>query len=151
MLKLNPSYSKKVPVEGAEFSSQSYYAAVEVELPDGLEPNELSGRIHDTFTLVRDSVEKELHGGQQRPQTVQPRKANGSGNGQQKSGQPASDKQIAYLQDIAVKRGMTIRQLNDEAHARFGIGAIRQLTRTQASQLIDSLAVVSGAPRRMAA
>ena len=153
MLKLNASYSKKVPVEGADFSSQSYHAAVEVEVPDGLEPNELSGRIHDTFSLVRDSVEKELHGSQQKPQ--QPRqipRSNGPRNGSRnKSGQPASEKQVSYLRDIAVKRGMTIQQLNDEAHTRFGVETVRQLERSQASKLIDSLAVVSGAPRRRAA
>ena len=33
MLKLNASYSKKVPAEG-EYSSQSYHASIEVELPD---------------------------------------------------------------------------------------------------------------------
>jgi len=32
MLKLNASYSKKVPADG----SQSYHASIEVELPDGL-------------------------------------------------------------------------------------------------------------------
>ena len=44
MLKLNASYSKKVPAEG-EYSSQSYHASIEVELPDGLsaEPGFLSG------------------------------------------------------------------------------------------------------------
>ena len=147
MLKINASYSKKIPVEGAEFSSQSYHAAVEVELPDGLEPDELSGRIHDTFALVRDSVEKELHGNQQQQPRQMPR-SNGSRNGQQKTAQPASEKQISYLRDIAVKRGMTIQQLNDEVHGRFGVSGIRELTRSQASQMIDSLAVVSGAPRR---
>ena len=35
MLKLNASYSKKVPAD-AEYSSQSFHASVEVELPDGL-------------------------------------------------------------------------------------------------------------------
>ena len=35
MLKLNASYSKKVPA-GEEYSSQSYHTSVEVELPDGL-------------------------------------------------------------------------------------------------------------------
>lgn len=149
MLKLNASYSKKVPVEGAEFSSQSYHAAVEVELPDGLEPVELSGRIHDTFALVRDSVEKELHGNQPQPQ--QTSRATGTRNNQRNTGQPASEKQINYLRDIAVKRGMTVQQLNNEAHSQFGVGTIRQLTRSQASQMIDSLAVVSGAPRRKAA
>lgn len=34
MLKLNASYSKKVPAEG-EYTSQSYHASIEVELPEG--------------------------------------------------------------------------------------------------------------------
>ena len=52
MLKLNASYSKKVPAE-TEYSSQSYHASVEVELPDGLTPDQLQERIHATFALVR--------------------------------------------------------------------------------------------------
>ena len=33
MLKLNASYSQKVPADG-EYTSQSYHASIEVELPD---------------------------------------------------------------------------------------------------------------------
>ena len=61
MLKLTASYSKKVPAE-TEYSSQSYHASVEVELPDGLTPEQLNARIHETFAMVRDSVETELQG-----------------------------------------------------------------------------------------
>ena len=61
MLKLNASYSKKVPAEG-EYTSQSYHASVEVELPDGLSQEQLQNRIHETFEMVRNSVEAELHG-----------------------------------------------------------------------------------------
>ena len=56
MLKLNASYSKKVPA-GEEYSSQSFHASVEVELPDGLTQDQLQARIHETFDLVRNSVE----------------------------------------------------------------------------------------------
>ena len=61
MLKLNASYSKKVPADG-EYTSQSYHASVEVELPDGLTQDQLQSRIHETFEMVRNSVEAELHG-----------------------------------------------------------------------------------------
>lgn len=61
MLKLNASYAKKVPAE-EEYSSQSYHASIEVELPDGLSGEALQERIHATFNLVRNSVEAELHG-----------------------------------------------------------------------------------------
>ena len=59
MLKLNASYSKKVPA-GEEYSSQSYHASVEVELPDGLSPDQLQIRIHETFDLVREPISKVL-------------------------------------------------------------------------------------------
>ena len=59
MLKLNASYSKKVPAEG-EYSSQSYHASIEVELPDGLSQEQLNEKIHATFAMVCESVEAEL-------------------------------------------------------------------------------------------
>ena len=71
MLKLNASYSKKVPAEG-EYSSQSYHASIEVELPDGLTQDQLNSKIHETFAMVRDSVESELHGERIHAQTQIP-------------------------------------------------------------------------------
>ena len=61
MLKLNASYSKKVPADG-EYTSHSYHASIEVELPDGLSSEQLNGKIHETFEMVRNSEETELHG-----------------------------------------------------------------------------------------
>jgi len=62
MLKLNASFSKKVPAE-QEYSSKSFHASIEVELPDGLNQQQLQERIHSTFELVRSSVESEISGG----------------------------------------------------------------------------------------
>ena len=56
MLKLNASYARKVPAE-EEYSSQSYHASIEVELPDGLSGEALQERIHATFNLVRNSTQ----------------------------------------------------------------------------------------------
>ena len=60
MLKLNASYSKKVPAE-SEYSSQSYHCQIEVELSDGLNPQQLQEKVHGVFDFVRKSVEAELH------------------------------------------------------------------------------------------
>ena len=46
MLKLNAAYSKKVPAD-TEYSSQSFHASVEVELPDGLTPEQLDAKIRE--------------------------------------------------------------------------------------------------------
>jgi hypothetical protein len=149
MLKLNASYSKKVPVEGQDYSSQSYHCSVEVEIPDGLTPNQLQGKIHSTFGLVRDSVEAELHN-THRVHAAEPLEtevandrarpaANANGPSRSVTDSRASGKQIKFLTDLALQRQMDVRTLNDEAHRRFGVSRVEDLTRKQASEMIDTL------------
>jgi len=153
MLKLNASYSKKVPAD-TEYSSQSYHASVEIELPDGLTPEQLNARIHETFAMVRDSVEAELHGntvrqssvlnqmpdppsysGQQEAMSQNSSKpAYGKKNGTT-SDAPASPKQIKFLLDLARQNGYTPEQIK----ARFSVPALESLTKTQCSRAIDML------------
>lgn len=109
MIKLNASYAKKTKAE-EEFSSKSFHASIEIELPDGLNELQLQDRIHSTFQIVRDSVEAEICNGKangngntqtvpvqvQVEKTTEP-KANGNGNGHKK----ASDKQVRFLLDLA--------------------------------------------------
>ena len=139
MLKLNASYSKKVPA-GEEYSSQSYHASVEVELPDGLSGEALQARIHETFDLVRNSVEAELHGNVPRNHEGYPvaeeRKTAPQGNraaGRQND-VPASSKQLSYLLDLARQRGVTPQQIA----AQHGVPDVRQLSKRQCSELINS-------------
>ncbi len=140
MLKLNASYSKKVPADG-EYTSQSYHASIEVELPDGLSSEQLNSKIHETFEMVRNSVEAELHGN-----TVNQQGGNGAvhtvNNGQQGYGAaapksreiPASPKQIRFLLDLAKGRGITPSQIA----AQHGVSAVEQLSKRQCSELINS-------------
>ena len=139
MLKLNASYSKKVPA-GEEYSSQSFHASVEVELPDGLSGEALQARIHETFDLVRNSVEAELHGNVPRNHEGYPvaeeRKTVPQGNraaGRQND-VPASSKQLSYLLDLARQRGVTPQQIA----AQHGVPDVRQLSKRQCSELINS-------------
>ena len=138
MLKLNASYSKKVPA-GEEYSSQSYHASVEVELPDGLSPDQLQTRIHETFDLVRNSVEVELHGnspGNSGGSTAY-HGAKNTPQGDRSHGRsndgPASPKQLSYLLDLARQRGITTQQIA----ARFQVTDIQYLTRQQCSSQIN--------------
>ena len=131
MLKLNASYSKKVPAEG-EYTSQSYHASIEVELPDGLSSEQLNSKIHETFAMVRESVEAELHGN-----TVNPQGGNGSQNAHNQPVQgstPASPKQINYLLSLAGRRGITPAQIA----AQHGVASVEQLTKSQCSEIINS-------------
>ena len=130
MLKLNASYSKKVPAEG-EYTSQSYHASIEVELPDGLSSEQLNSKIHETFEMVRNSVEAELHGNPLNQQ---------SGNAPQNApNQPvqgsttASPKQINYLLTLASRRGITPAQIA----VQNNVANINQLSKKQCSALIE--------------
>ena len=130
MLKLNASYSKKVPAEG-EYTSQSYHASIEVELPDGLSQEQLQSRIHETFEMVRNSVEAELHGN-----TLNQQGGNGTVNtvnNNQQGSTPASPKQINYLLTLASRRGITPQQIA----VQNNVANINQLSKKQCSTLIE--------------
>ena len=153
MLKLNASYSKKVPAD-TEYSSQSFHASVEVELPDGLTQDQLNAKIHETFDLVRESVETELHGNAKQKATLpaqtqnmqsQPglydspaqnttKPAYNKKNGTT-SDAPASSKQVKYLLDLARQYGVS----PDQIKTKFNVPSLESLTKTQCSRAIDEL------------
>ena len=167
MLKLTASYSKKVPVEGADYSSQSYHAAVEVEIPDGQTPEQLNSRIRQTFEMVRSSVESELHNGhnpsapiETAPVAASKEKATESapagGNGSAPAAnsnpaQKASGKQIKFLSDLAVKHQLDLKELDAIARQEFKVSTgCNDLTRKQASAFIDRFPQIVAATRRAA-
>ena len=151
MLKLNASYSKKVPAD-TEYSSQSFHASVEVELPDGLTQEQLNAKIHETFDIVRASVEAELNGNSVPNQPAllpaenAPNTSQGASAPQQNkaayakrngtiSDAPASPKQVKYLLDLARQYGVS----SDQIKAKFNVPSVESLTKTQCSRAIDEL------------
>ena len=136
MLKLNASYSKKVPTS-EQFSSQSYHCSVEVELSDAATPEQLQAKIHDTFALVRDAVESELHGkpSAKAEPSAQPAKPEPAKPDTAK----ASNKQVKYLLDLAKGKGLTLTALNARVLDRFKVETVYDLARKDASKLVDEL------------
>ena len=133
MLKLNASYSKKVPAE-SNYSSRSYHASIEVELSDGMSQEQLRDRIHDTFAMVREAVESEIQG--KRNQVNQQRQGQRpQGNPRRNNGDNASPRQLQYLQDLAQTNGI---DLNAELR-RLNLNRLDELSRQQCSQLIDEI------------
>ena len=157
MLKLNASYSKKVPAEG-EYSSQSYHCTIEVELPDGLTQQQLQEKVHGVFDFVRNSVEAELHNGApaqqmaaqaqqpvQQPaqqqyydpqanyQQSQPQYQPSQGKQYRNSNAAASPKQVNYLLSLAKRAGWTIQQILQ----RCQVQAVEQIPSKLCSQLIQ--------------
>ena len=131
MLKLNAAYSKKVPAEG-EYTSQSYHASIEVELPDGLSQEQLNDKIHATFAMVRESVEAELDGNNARKAAELPVQETTPQNNRS-AAVPASPKQINYLLSLASRRGITPQQIA----AQNNVANVDQLTKRQCSALIE--------------
>jgi len=136
MLKLTASFSKKIPVENQQFSSQSYHAAIETELPE-LKGADLQARIHDTFMLVKQSVENELKNGKAQNGNGQSNvHANGNGNGNPAK---ATNKQIKFITDLAVQKGVSLSDLNTDIKKQFGVDGLYNLSSKQASELVDDL------------
>ena len=160
MLKINASYSKKVPAD-TEYSSQSYHCQIESELPDGLTAQQLQERIHATFEMVRQSVEAELHGNQTGPTAaplpepvmppVQPAPANVQNSSNRAYAQQrttvnptyneatshvatlASSKQINYLLNLAKRAGWTMQNIIDHCQ----VNRLEEIGKRQCSQLIE--------------
>jgi hypothetical protein len=131
MLKVCTSYSKKVPAE-KEYSSQQYHASVEVELSDALSPEELQKRIHQTFAVVRSTVEAEING--QAP----------SGNSREPGGKPngnskASNAQIKFMTSLASEQNVRLSGLNAYVKDNFGVESIYELTKKDASAVVEAL------------
>ena len=134
MLKAIVNYSKKVPVEGREYSSQGYSLSLETEIPE-TDPSAIQEHLHGTFELVKSSVEQELaSGGSSAPEA-------GPGNRSRPGddGRKASNRQIKYLNDLAAGQGIGVRQLNARLREKYGVSGPYELTRRQASETIDAL------------
>ena len=131
MLKLNASFSKKTPAE-VDFSSKSYMASIEVELPAGLTGRELREKIADTFSLVRDSVEAEIN--------ARPEAPSGAAKDQTPAPQgKATNKQIKFILDLGKAKEKTLADLNAEAARLYAAATIYELSKHDASNFVDVL------------
>ena len=135
MLKLNASYSKKVPSD-AKFSSESYLACIEVELPTGMTTSELNSKIHETFDLVKQSVESEIKG---RTTSVAPVKQQRSPARPETSAETATNKQIGFILKLGKERQKGLPELNAMAATLLKAESIYQLTKRDASAMVDQL------------
>lgn len=138
MLKLNAAFNKKIPVAGEQYSSQSYHCSVEVELSDAASPEQLQAKIAETFALVRDAVESELHG---KPAAKSEPAAQPAKSEPQTAEAPAkaTNKQVRFILDLAKAKGLGISDVNGQAQKKFGVESVYSLDRKQASRFVDEL------------
>ena len=138
MIKLNASYSKKVPAD-QEYSSKSFLACIEVELPTGATAKELQSKIHDTFELVRKSVEAEI-ADKAAPSTSQAKVSpKGRSQAPPKAPSKASNKQVKYILDLGKASEKRLADLNQEVATLFQVESIYELSKKDASKFVDVL------------
>ena len=130
------SYSKKIPTE-VEFSSQGYHLSLQTEIME-TDPRAIRSRLHETFELVKSSVESELAGGQAPVEmpVESPMPERGTRRG---SGEKASNKQVKFITDLATRQGFSLADLNADIRRRFGVEGLYDLTRRDASRLLDEM------------
>ena len=132
MLKAIVSYSKKIPVPDSEYSSQGYSLSLETEIAEN-EPGKIQARLHETFDLVKATVEQELANGNGQTKPVAEVPAQG-----RQTGEKASNKQVKYITDLAAERGISLSELNAGIQKRYG-GGLYDLSKKQASEVVEEL------------
>ena len=137
MLKLNAAFNKKIPVTGEQYSSQSYHCSVEVELSDAASPEQLQAKIAETFALVRDAVESELHG--KTAAKAEPEAQPAKGEPAKPDTTKASNKQVKFILDLAKGKGLSLSVLNTRVQEKFKVESVYELARKDASRLVDEL------------
>jgi hypothetical protein len=137
MLKAVISYSKKIPVPGSEFSSQGFSLSLETEITD-TQPAAIQARLHETYELVKATVEQELAKGNGRT-AAQPETGAEAAPRAAPTGDKASNKQVKFITDLATQRGLSLSDLNARVSQRFGVAGLYDLDKKQASSLLDEL------------
>lgn len=131
-IKLVASVGKKVPDE-LEYSSKSYHASAEIECSSDLSAEQLNTELHTLYSRLEQAIDEKISGKVTRfPKQGRQRRQHAPEG-------PASQKQTAYLADLAAARNVTLAQLNAEVQQRFGVDSIYMLDRVSCSKMIDHM------------
>ena len=134
----NVSFSKKIPVQGEQFSSQGYSLSLQTEITE-TEPGAIQSQLHQTFELVKQQVEHELANGNGRATALAVSTKSSTEPSPSRTSGKASNKQIKFLTDLCTQQGMSLTDLNAEIQERFGAPGLYDLDRKQASTLLDEM------------
>lgn len=138
MLKAILSYSKKVPAEKT-FSSHGYSLSLETELPEGMGQEKIQEKIHQTFELVKSAVEHELDLGKASPKVISGDVSPFGGPVKQMENSKASNRQTKYIMDLARENDISLSELNNQIKRLYNVSSVYDLSKSDASKLVDSL------------
>ena len=150
MIKLNASYSRKVP--GAQqYSSEQASASVEVELAEG-DSSQIQAKLADLWLVVRRAVEQQLSG-QATPPVADTRNGHHTApaanpqpgrNGQSSQRAAISEKQLKFIKSLIgelTPMGVDFAFAEGMCNRLFG-RKLEHLDRAQASTLIGHLSEI---------
>lgn len=150
MIKLNASLSKKVPIEGIDYSSQSFMAGLEVEISDNSDSLQVKQRIREVYQLLDDSINEQIEFHQSDANKMdylnekscslgQHNKNNYSRNKHRNNNRPASQAQLKAIEAIAADRGLSGSELSAMLLDNLGKSSAAELSLRDASQFITFL------------
>ena len=153
MIKLNCGFSRKVGE--ANYGSRGASVNLELELATDAvrDADGLNDKIRRLFALAKKAVDDELNqqpnaAGDQPADVPSEQAGNGGGNGHGASrpgpakatgGDPATNKQVKLIMDLARTRKMNLSVVERLCQETCGVGDVYQLSKSQASAVIDRL------------
>jgi hypothetical protein len=138
MIKLSASVSKKVPIDGLDYSSRSYSAGLETEMPSGCSADELQCRLKQLYGLLEMAVDEQISHPRSIPERTSntPSRSKGNGNGKPNGSiheRSATRAQMKAIRAIAREHGMTDAELDSIIRREFSAEDLAVLSVRQAS------------------
>ena len=133
MLKLSASLSKKLPIDGIEFSSRSVSAGIEVEMPSAGNTEETRCSLKQLYAILEFAVDDQLGNPGQNSDEGSSRRTPNS------NGRKVTEAQLKAIRAIAEDRGVSGRHLRGLLDREFQARETQELSIRQASSLIDIL------------
>jgi hypothetical protein len=100
-----------------------------------LKPEELQDRIHQTFAVVRSTVENEISGKSGKTNG----NGNGNGNAHGEKVVKATNAQVKFITSLATDQGIELSDLNQHIQDVYKVESLYELSKKDASLLVQQL------------
>jgi hypothetical protein len=149
--------AKKVPIPGEEFSSQSYGAALDIEVSDSADIKAIQTRLQQMYKVLKDSVNQQIEENTGSNQTISEKNSflnpdkqenpltensNPKSNGTNNSGsnhRPCTDPQKKAIWAISKVQKISQKYLIDNIFSKYGVKTPDELSIKEASEVINYL------------
>ncbi len=135
MIKLNGSVSRKVPVPGVDFSSQSFGAGMEVEVGNNVTPEEIKKKFRNLYRVLEESVKEQISANGGKP--AENDRYHASGNGGNPGRAPITQSQKNLIEKLVSEQAVYGRERTQLLNIK---------TKNEATRAIKKL--LNGKPQR---